>query len=96
MAAFWGLVVVNQFGIGFLGPALRGGVDLIGERADGDGDFDASDIEEASAGGDLRGVPVEACGRDAGVGEPVERDVVENVVAAQPLGLSVEDRVIIL
>src|SRR5579862_2396497 len=89
--AFGKFVVVNQFGIGFFRPAFWSRIDLIGEDADGDGDFDAAHIKEPATVRNLRGVPIEARRRDASVRQPVERDVVENVVARQTLGLSVED-----
>src|SRR5262245_18314356 len=39
-------VVVNQVGVGFLGPAARGGVDLVGEDAHGGGERDPLGGEE--------------------------------------------------
>ena len=91
MSALRKLVVVDELGIGLLGPALRRLVDLVREGADGDRDLDAPDVEEA-ARGDLRVVPVEARRGDRRVRQPVERDVVEDVVRRQALLLSVEGR----
>ena len=77
MAALGQPVVVDQLGIGLLGPALRRGVDLVRKGADRRRQRDALGREE----GELA-LPVEPRRRDRRVGQPVERDVVEDVVAA--------------
>ena len=80
------LVVVDELGIRLLRPAPRGLIELVGKGAHGDRDGDALRREE----GELA-LPVEARRRDRRVRQPVERDVVEDVVARQALGLPVED-----
>src|SRR5437660_4425911 len=90
MAALVEPVVVNELRISPLCPAPRGGIDLVREGAHGDRDLDAPRIEEASAR-DLLGVPVEARRRDRGICQPVERDVVEDVGAREPLRPAGED-----
>ena len=84
MAALGEPVVVDELGIRLLRPALRRLVDLVGEGAHGDRDLDAPRIEEA-ARRKMRVVPVEARRGDRGVRQPVERDVVEDVVPRQAL-----------
>src|SRR5215831_7344345 len=88
VAAFGHLVVVDQLRIGLLCPAPRRLIKLIGEGAHGDRNLDAPGVEEASRGM-VRVVPVEARRGDRGVGQPVERDVVEDVVPRQALRLPV-------
>jgi hypothetical protein len=83
VAALVELVVMDELGIRPLCPAPRGRVDLVGEGAHGDRDLDALDVEEGRA----CGVPVEARRGDRRVRQPVERDVVEDVVARQALRL---------
>src|SRR5262249_49285733 len=78
------LRVVEEFGVRLLRPGLRRRVDLLGEGAHGDRDLYAPRVEEASLRGKLPGVPVELRGGDRGVRQPVERDVVEDVVPSQP------------
>ncbi len=90
MTAFGEPVVVDEFGVRALCPTTRRLVDLIGERAHGNWDLDASDVEETSSGRDLCSVPIEARRRDRSVRQPVKRDVVENVVTRKPLRLSIE------
>ena len=86
VAALGKPVVVDELRIGLLGPALRRLVDLVGEGADGDRDLDAPRIEEA-ARREMRIVPIEPRRGDRGVGQPVQRDVVEDVVPRQALRL---------
>src|SRR4051794_31420601 len=90
VAAFFEAVVVNQFGIRLLCPAPGGCVDLVGEGADGNRDLDAHGVEEA-ARRMVRVVPIELRRGDRGVRQPIERDVVEDVVSRQSLSLSVKD-----
>ena len=79
MAALVELVVVQEVvGVGAFCPAAWGLVELVGEDADGVGDGDGFGVEEVGFV-----FPVEAGGGDAGVGEPVEGDVVEQVVAGE-------------
>ena len=82
VAAFGQPVVVDQVGIRLLRPAPRRGVELIGKDADGGRERDALRGKE----GELA-LPVQAGRRDRRVRQPVQRDVVEDVVARQSLRL---------
>ena len=77
---------MDEFGIRFLYPAPQSGVDLIGINADGNRDGDVL--------GDEKGklvFPIQTSRRDRRVREPVEGDVVEDVVSRQALGLAGKD-----
>src|SRR5262249_34153505 len=89
MATLGEPTVMNEFGIRFLCPAPRCRIDLVGEGAHRDGDLDASHVEETT-GWEVRVVPVESRRRERGVGQPIERDIVEHIVLGQPLRLSIE------
>src|ERR1700742_2502139 len=80
MTASVELVVINEFGISPFRPAARRRIDFVGEGAHGDRDRDAPDVEEPSPRRNPRGVPVEPRRGDRGVRQPIERDVVEDVV----------------
>ena len=80
-------VVVDQVGIGPLGPTPRSRIELVWEDAHGNWDGDALGIEIPLA----PVFPVETGARNPRVRQPGDRDVVENVVARQALRLSVED-----
>ena len=73
-------VVMDQFGIRLLCPALRGGIDLIGKDAHGSRDRDAFRGEKGKLA-----FPIQTSRRDRRVRQPVERDVVEDVVSRQAL-----------
>ena len=60
------------------GPAARGLIELVREDADRERDRDRLGVEEIGLV-----LPVEASRRDACVREPVQRQVVENVIARQ-------------
>src|SRR5262245_48279428 len=77
---------MDQFWIGLLCPASRGCVDLIWERAHGGRDRDTFRSEN----GELA-LPIETSRRDRRIRQPIERDIVEDVVACQAFGFSVED-----
>ena len=81
MAALIDLVVVDEVGVGPLGPAPRRLILLAGKHAHGHRDGDALGVEEATLV-----FPVETGRRDPSVREPVERDVVEDLVARQFAG----------
>src|SRR5262245_31123980 len=83
-------VVVDELGIRLLSPTPRRLVDLFGESAHGHRDCDAPYIEETAGRKLVPRVPVEACRGDRGVRQPVERDVVEDIVPRQPFRLAVE------
>src|SRR6185436_15558578 len=83
-------VVPEQLGISALGPTLRGLIDLVRIGHHGYRDLYTPDVEEAALG-DLPGVPIKTRRGNGGVGQPVEGDVVENVVTRQTLLTSIED-----
>src|SRR5215218_2575983 len=66
MAALVVLVVVDQLRVRLLGPTARALIELVGERADRDGDGDLLRVEE----GELV-FPIQAGRGDPGVGQPV-------------------------
>src|ERR1700680_2382710 len=84
--AFWEPVVVNEFGIRPLCPAPRGWIEFVREDAHGNRDGDAFRIEIPFA----PILPIETSARKRCVRQPGDRDVVEDVVAREALGLSVE------
>src|ERR1700722_6775743 len=79
------LVEVDELGERSFGPTPWGLIDLVREGAHGDRDGDALDVEE----GELV-LPVQAGRRDRRVRQPVERDVVQDVIAREALGAAVE------
>src|SRR5437868_619756 len=83
------LVVVDQFGIRPLRPAPRGWIEFVREDAHShrDGDADAPDGEERCE----LVLPIETGAGKCRVRQPGDRDVVEDVVAREALGLSVKD-----
>src|SRR4051794_17683563 len=64
--------------VGLLGPAARRLVELVGEDADRVGDRDRLGVEEIGLV-----LPVKTRCGDASVGQPVQGDVVEEVVAGE-------------
>jgi hypothetical protein len=79
VAASVELVVMEEvFGIRALGPAPRGLIELVREDADREGDRDGLGVEEVGLV-----LPVQAGRGNPGVRQPVERDVVEEVVPGQ-------------
>ena len=72
------VVVDEVVRIGALGPAARGLVELVGEDADGERDRDVLGVEEVRLV-----LPVQASRGDPGVGRPVERDVVQEIVSRE-------------
>src|SRR5262244_147636 len=75
------LVVVDEVGVGPLGPAARRLILLAGEDARGHRDGHALGVEEAELV-----FPVQTRRRDPGVRHPVERDVVEDLLTRQLAG----------
>src|SRR5215204_3589787 len=71
-------VEVDEVGVGLLGPAPRGLVELVGEDAHRGRNRDALDVEEAEGV-----LPVETTRGHAGVGHPGERDVVQDLVSGE-------------
>src|ERR1700726_220944 len=81
------LVIVDQLGIGALGPAPRSRIEFVREDAHGDRDGDAFRIEVPFA----PILPIETSARKRCVRQPGDRDVVENVVAREAFGFSCKD-----
>ena len=81
---------MDQFGIRPLCPTPRGWIEFVREDAHGNRDGDAFDIEKANF---PKILPIETSRRKRRVRQPVERDVVEDVVAREALGLSRQRRV---
>src|ERR1700704_4577582 len=77
---------MDEFGIRFLYPAPRSGIDLIGINADGNGDGDVLRGEKGKLV-----FPIQTSRRDRRVRQPVEGDVVENVISRKALGLAGKD-----
>src|SRR5215813_5896278 len=86
VATFGKPVVVDQVGIGSLDPTARGRVYLLWKYAHGNRDGDVFRREEPQLV-----FPIQTRRRDRSVCEPVERDVVEDVVSCEPLALTVKD-----
>ena len=80
VAALVELVVMDELGIRTLCPTPRGGVDLIWKDADGNRDGDVLRGEK----GKLI-FPIQTSRRDRRVRQPVEGDVVENVISRKAL-----------
>ena len=79
MAAPVELVVIDEVvGVGPLRPAPRRLIELVGEDADREWDRDALGVEEVGLV-----LPIEASGGDPGIRQPVEGDVVEQVVSRE-------------
>jgi hypothetical protein len=89
VAAFVDLVVIDEFGIRPLCPTPWGWIDLVRKDAHGnrDGDTFGSEIREFSA----PMLPVETGARKRRVRQPRDRDVVEDIVAREALGVSLKD-----
>src|SRR5262245_48210455 len=82
VATLWHLVVVDERGVGPLGPAPGSLVLLAGEHRHGDRDLgDTLGIEEAALV-----FPVETRSGDPGSRQPVEGDVVEDLVPRELAG----------
>ena len=82
------LLEVHQFRIGALRPALRSGIEFVREHAHGNRDGDALGVEIRPFAPIL---PIEASAREGGVRQPRDRDVVQDVIAREALGLSLKD-----
>src|SRR4029450_7838819 len=80
--------VEDEVRIGLAGPALGRLVDFVAEGAHAGRQGHAARIEEAAFGASR--FPIEPGGRDRRVGEPVEGDIVEDIVAGQARLFSVE------
>src|SRR5262249_37398065 len=71
-------VEINEVRVGLLRPAARRLILLAGKDGHGNWDRDPLRVEEAA-----RVFPIEARRRDSRVRQPVERDVVEDLVTRQ-------------
>ena len=92
MAAPVDLVEVGEGGVGLLDPAARGPEDLAGEDGEADRDRDLRRSLPGRAGCGLPVLPVLPGGRGPGAGQPVQRDVVDDVVPGEMArGLPVEE-----
>src|ERR1700757_1621080 len=78
---------MDQFGIRLLRPAPWSWIEFIRKDAYGSRDGDAFGIEIPLP----KIFPIEPGARKRRVRQPGDRDVVENVIARQPLGFSPED-----
>src|SRR5262245_28545606 len=81
---------MDEFGIRPLCPTPRGRIDLVWKDAYGNRDGNVFDVEKGGARGSPV-FPIETSRRDRRVRQPVERDVVEDVISRQAFGLSIED-----
>src|SRR4051812_21867065 len=81
MTALVELVVVNELGIGALGPASRRLIELIGKGADGDRNRNVLGCKERKLA-----FPIQARRRYRRVRQPIQRRVVEDVIPRQALG----------
>jgi hypothetical protein len=88
VAAFVELVVVDEFGKRLLCPALRGRIELVRENAHSNGDGDAFGIEISEFAPIL---PIKTGTGKRRVGQPGDRDVVEDIVARKAFGFSLKD-----
>src|SRR5436190_12313252 len=86
MPAFVELAEMDEFGIGPFRPTPRCGVNLVRKDADGNRDGHIFHIEKAEAV-----FPIEARRRNGRARQPIERDIIEDVVSGKTFGLSVED-----
>ena len=78
MAAFVGPVVIHEVVVSPLGPAPRGLVALAGKGTHGSRDRDVGVVVKAQLI-----FPVQASRRDRRIRQPLERDVVEDVVSCE-------------
>src|SRR3954470_6983576 len=79
------LVVVDEVRVRLLRPAPRSVEHLVGEDAHGNRDADVLDGDVAELG-----LAVQPGGRDPRIRQPEQRDVVQDIVAAQAFLLPVE------
>src|SRR5713226_10408306 len=77
---------MDELGVRPLRPTPRGGVDLIWKGADGNRDGDVLRGEKGKLV-----FPIQTSRRDRRVRQPVEGDVVENVISRKALGLAGKD-----
>src|SRR5258705_13779342 len=85
MTALFHLVVVDEVGIGPLCPVPGRLVEFVRKDADGHWDLDALGTEKGKFI-----LPIEASRRNPSVGQPEQRDIIENIVRRETFGLPVE------
>src|SRR5215510_7865650 len=83
VTALVNLVVVDELGESLLRPAARSRIELVREDGHGNGDLDALGVEEPELV-----FPIQTARRNARVGQPGQRDVVEEVIACDAARLS--------
>src|SRR6185369_8387104 len=79
---------MDQSGIRALRPAPRGWIEFVREDAHGNRDGDAFGIEKSEF---AKSLPIETAARERRVRQPGDRDVVEDIVAREALGLPLKD-----
>src|ERR1700722_9393303 len=87
VSALGELIEMNQFRIGFLCPASRGWIEFVREHAYRDRNGDAFGVEIPFA----KIFPVKTSAGKRGVRQPGDRNVVEDIVAREALGLALKD-----
>src|SRR5580700_10131242 len=93
VAALADLVEVGDVGVELLGPAARGPEDLAGERGEADRECDLWRSLPGRVSCGLSALPVRAGCRGPGASQPVQRDVVQDVVPGEiARGLAVDKR----
>ena len=93
MATAVDLVEVSEAGVDRLNPAARGSPDLARERREADGNRDRQRSLAGHTGCGLSGLPVPPGGRGPGARQPVQRDVVDDVLPGEiARGLAVDER----
>src|SRR5579883_3486826 len=86
VTTFFDPVIVNEFGICLLCPTLWSGINLIWKDTHGNRDGDVFRLKKGKLV-----FPIQTRRSDRRVGQPVKRDVVEDVISRQSLRLSVKD-----
>src|SRR5262249_16525144 len=86
-------IVVGEPGVDRLDPTARSSPDLAGERREADRNRDRRRGLTGRTGNRPPKFPVRPGGRRAGAGQPVQRDIVEDVVPGEVAdGLAVDER----
>src|SRR6266478_7624341 len=83
VAALVGLVVVGDVGVALIDPASRRSPDLAGETGEADRKLDRRRRLPGGTGGGLCALPVLPSRRGTSARQPVQRDVVEDVVPGE-------------
>src|SRR5262249_25123767 len=89
VAAAIGRIVVDETGIGAFGPTPRRLNNFTGKCGDGGWNVNISSGREQVAAA----FPIETCRRDASARQPIERDIIEHVIARHRAGRVTVDRV---